>query len=115
VTIDKKQVDAWIPKAYQAIQGEHLLEADGKLKKAYRGQIAAFGAAVSMGSVSSAVAFFSEKGGSDVDRQRLMDAIACVLGKDKLSEYAQQPQAKREIVHAAIALKLAMNLYDWSD
>ena len=126
MTINKAKVDHWIPKAHGAVADDKLLNNNGKLDSGYRGQISAFGAAVSMGSVLSAVAFFSKKGSdkdhdsqrkeNDYDRSKLMRAIEIVLGldKDTLRLYAQeQDNAKQQILHAAIALKLAMNLYEW--
>jgi len=124
VTIDKKRVDALIPEAYKALADVEIAE-NGKLDKGYRGQIAAFGAAISMGSVLSAVSFFSKKANASdqkredegYDRSKLMRAIEILLKveKDKLFQHAQKPEAKDEILHAAIALKLAMNLYDWGE
>ena len=126
MTIDKARVDKLISEAPKALE-DAKIAIDGKLDKGYRGQISAFGAAISMGSVLSAVAFFN-KDGSDKDhddqrkesnysRSKLMRAIELLLKqkKNSLPEYTQQKEAKSEILHAAIALKLAMSLYDWGD
>jgi len=116
VIIDKKKVDDLIPKAYDALKDKDIaIAVEGKIKKAYRGQIAAFGAAMSMGSVISAVAFFNNDGSSECQRSQLMRAIERVLEikKDQPPFYASKPEAKSEILHAAIAIKLAMNLYEW--
>jgi len=116
VTIDKAKIDDLIPKAYEALQAVRIAQ-NGKLDSGYRGQIAAFGAAVSMGSVLSAIAFFSEQGSSEYGRDKLMKAIAQIIDgcRGTLYDYAAEKKdaAKREILHAAIALKLAMNLYEW--
>jgi CRISPR-associated protein Cmr5 len=107
--MNKETVDQWIPKAYEAIQAAEIPEADGKVKKGYRGQISAFGAAIKMGSVASAIAFFSKQGNSDYDRPKLLDAIAKTSGK------RIQDASAEEIENAAIAIKLALNLYDWPE
>ncbi len=53
------------------------------IDKNFRGQIAAFGAAVTMGSFKSAIAFFGEKGGSEVERQNLVRLMYYVTHKGK--------------------------------
>ena len=125
MTINKAKVDQWIPKARAAIADAKILNDNGKLDSGYRGQISAFGAAVSMGSVLSAVAFFSKKGSdkdhdsqrkeNDYDRSKLIDAVRKIIGcSESLDKFAQTDKdAKEQILHAAIALKLAMNLYEW--
>lgn len=123
--MNKKTVNDMIPYAYEALR-ESGIAKNGRIDKKYRGQISSFGAAITMGSLLSAVAFFSDKGSAEVDRQRLMDAILYVLkyqkkyGDDikKLYEYVNKQKdnssnykAKENIINAAISLKLAMNLY----
>lgn len=98
------------------------------IEKAFRRQISSFGAAVEMGSLLSAVAFFSSQGSSPTDRTKLMEAIYLLLtGNEKkdikenetLFRYvAQNPnnqQLKREVIDAAVAIKLAMNAYELRD
>ncbi len=100
------------------------------IEKAFRGQISSFGAAVKMGSLLSAVAFFSSKGGSQTDRPKLMEAIYLLLtGKDKkdivegetlfvhVAENQNQSaqQLKSDVINATIAIKLAMNAYEFRD
>ena len=98
------------------------------IEKAFRGQISSFGAAVEMGSLLSAVAFFSSQGSSPTDRTKLMEAIYLLLtGNEKkdikenetlLRYVAQNPnnqKLKREVIDAAVAIKLAMNAYELRD
>mgnify|MGYP000825741440 FL=1 len=98
------------------------------IEKAFRGQISSLGAAVEMGSLLSAVAFFSSQGSSPTDRTKLMEAIYLLLtGNEKkdikenetlLRYVAQNPnnqQLKREVIDAAVAIKLAMNAYELRD
>lgn len=95
------------------------------INRTYRGQISSFGAAVIMGSLLSAIAFFSDDGNSKVTRSCLMDAILLVIKKKNpdiivhktLYEYAKDKgdNCKEDIINAAIALKLAMNLYKFDD
>ena len=117
--MNKNQINSLIPFAYEALEKVGIAK-DGKINKTYRGQISTFGAAVSMGSLLPAIAFFSEKGSASTDREKLMEAIWNVLQNagfisgpcKSLMEYAQEAGDKKEcIINAAIALKLSMNLY----
>ena len=119
------QMDEKIAKAITVLKTAKIVEKkEGKFSvdHAFRGQIAAFGAAVTMGSLCSAVAFFSKKGSADVDRQHLMDAIYMMLtDKETVSEtenllyyvteHREEKRLKEEILMNAAALKLAMNAY----
>lgn len=67
--------------AYDVLKKSEIVE-NGKIKKTWRGQISTFGAAVTMGSLIPAVAFFSDQGGSSVKRQYIMDAILEILKRD---------------------------------
>ena len=120
--MNKNTVDQEIRLAYEALYDAEIVN-DGKIEKTYRGQISSFGAAITMGSLLSAIAFFSQDGGSDVSRSNLMKAILIVLKKKGLAEesvqtlfdYAKslgEERCKEEILNAAIALKLSMNLYE---
>lgn len=104
------------------------------IPRSFRSQISSFGAAVTTGSLTAAVAFFSEQGKSKTDRSLLMDALYVMLamdkdtlntatreqiseklGKSSLLNYViginNQSHVKQEILDNAAALKLAMNAY----
>lgn len=127
--MNKKVINEQMQIAYEALSEAKIANAEGQIEKTYRGQISSFGAAVTMGSLKPAIAFFSkdansgQKEGSDVQRSKLMEAVLIVLKKDEnikakeksLFEYVKNHKnedvAKENIINAAIALKLAMNLY----
>lgn len=106
--------------AYDVLKSSGIVE-NGKIKKTWRGQVSTFGAAVTMGSLIPAVAFFSDQGGASVKRQYILDAILEVMKKNNivpskyntLFEYVREKgdTCKEDVLNAAIALKLAMNLY----
>lgn len=128
--MNKRVVNEMIPYAYEALCKSGITE-NGCVDKKFRGQIASFGAAITMGSLLPAIAVFSDKGSAEVDRQKLMDAVLIVLKEEeicsreinKLFEYANssggdgkvqnegESKKKENIINASIALKLAMNLY----
>lgn len=93
------------------------------IEKTFRAQISSFGASVEMGSLLSAVAFFSSKGGSSTDRPRLMQAIYLLLDRDAkefddksllkyVIENSSDSSLKKKVIEAAVAVKLAMNAYE---
>lgn len=113
-----RRINGYLPKAIDAIKicgicDKKTLEID----KTFRGQISSFGAAVQMGSLQAAVAFFTKQGGSDTERQKLMDAIKMLVypeeNKKTLLELVicDHGGRKNEILDAAVAIKLAMNAY----
>lgn len=130
--MNKTTIDRTLSYAYQGIIDAKISK-DGKVNKSYRGQISTLGAAITMGSVKSAVCFFSEKANnnSDVDRSKLLDAIYYVLrnSEDTKEKYknvenlksyvlnadSDKEVLKEDIVNAAIAIKLAMNLFEWEE
>ena len=129
--------DEMIIKAIPILEKVGIVKEDEKknnqkyILKSFRSQISSFGAAVEMGSLLSAVAFFSKKGGSDTDRQLLMRAIYLLIINDTetkidvkseqselllfVIEHRNEPELKKNIIDAAVALKLAMNAYELRD
>ena len=128
--MNKIAIDRNLPYAYKAIIDAEISK-DGKVNKSYRGQISTLGAAITMGSIKSAICFFSEKANnnSDVDRSKLLKAISYVLknSEDTREQYKKVDDfkvyilnsdldieaLKEDIINAAIAIKLAMNLLEW--
>lgn len=129
--MNKKKIDELIPKAVEVLDKVEIVDSgeksrivvNGRIKKTFRGQISTFGAAITNGSLISAVAFFSEKGGATVDRRLLIKAIEQLIsetnGKNiNLFDYVKdkgkesERRTRENILNAAIAIKLAMNLYD---
>lgn len=135
--MNKKRVDTLLPQAYEILKNDCVgIASKGKINKAYRGQIASFGSAMMNGSLLSAVAFFSvpakKKG---ISREKLMKAIYCLIHQEKNEEELEKlmrgepfqalfeevkkakntHQIKEEVENCAIALKLAMNLYQLID
>lgn len=125
--MSKQRINDYLPFAYEALNKCGVAE-NNEINKTFRGQISTFGAAITMGSLLAAVAFFSEQGGATTERQKLMKSIHYVIfaseGKDvskcdnnslflyvKNIQRDQIDNLKEKILDASIALKLAMNLY----
>ncbi|MBS7007937.1 type III-B CRISPR module-associated protein Cmr5 [Anaerostipes sp.] len=138
--MNKRIIDQEISYAFDILDEAGIVKEDGGEKvilKGYKSQIAAFGASISMGSLISAVAFYNDKGNAAVDRTKLLKAIYKIINRQKDINDANQSlyayiknelqgcesaayhstyaRLKEEVINAAIALKLAMNLYPLKD
>ncbi len=119
--MNKNIINEEISLAYDAIREVGIANEKGEVQKTFRGQVTSFGASVLMGSLLSSIAFFSDDKKASVDRSLILKAIFYILEKQEkvgaeetdLFKYAQsnQKEKKEEILNAATALKLAMNLY----
>ena len=120
--MNKKLVDSLLPDAVQVLRDTEIAK-NGKIDKAFRGQISAFGATVSTGNLLAAAAFFNNQGGAKVKRDSLTNAINLLLERQKLAETGEtlfdtirqagsRRKIKEQVLAGAVALKLAMNLYD---
>lgn len=124
----KLQVEKEIGYAYDAIREAHIPDSHGKVEKAYRSQVSSFGAAIMTSGLRMAVCFYSEKGGAQIDRPKILKAILFVLQKSRTQKYMnykslndavadikgidEQIKVRNEIIDAATAIKLALNLYE---
>lgn len=122
--MNKNTVDSWLPVAYDAIQKcgiSEELKGVKCIQRTYRSQIASFGAAVTMGSLKSAIAFFSQQGKALAERPKLIQAMYYIISGDgKVYEMdhiflavcnADQLEMREKFINASIALKLAMNFF----
>lgn len=124
--MNKLLIETFIPIAYKALKNNEKICVDGKISSTLKGNIASFGAAIQMGSLLSAVAFFSKQGGAAEPRQELLHVILEILKehgdvpKDCMSLFdhicgmqgQEMVQMKKLVVCAAVAVKLAMNLFE---
>ena len=90
------------------------------VQRTYRSQISNFGAAVTMGSIKSAVAFFSQQGKAVADRPKLLQAMYFIISNgeiltpDEIFKWLcsqDQSEVREKFINASVALKLAMNFY----
>lgn len=129
--MNKKEINRLLPTAYDVLKRTGIADNKNQIVKTYRGYISTFGAAVSGGSLLAAIAFFTDQGDADCDRTKLMEALHQLVkperpnggGQDFFSFIRGQIQQggqinaqmeavwKENTINAAIALKLAMNLY----
>lgn len=120
--MNKQRVNNWIAPAADALVAVGIAK-DGKVSSRFRTQISSFGAAVTMGSLKAASAFFSDQGNSSVPRHLLLCAMFYVItGKElppkEIFSYIcdhDDIYTREMFTDAAIALKLAMSLYELSE
>ena len=120
-----KRINDYIPQAIGVLQDSGIAK-NGEIVKSYRSQISSFGAAVRMGTLASAVAFYSKaastgenaRGGEGgMDRTLLMRAIYMLIKpngtEDLLTAVVNNRPGfdKENVLDAAAALKLGMNAY----
>jgi len=124
--MNKKRINNYIPIAERAIIELKIADSNRKVSKNYRSHISSFGAAITLGSLKAATAFFLTQGDSDVERPVLLRAIYYIitdnhenLPKDKVTKIldfvcnTNDEIALREaFIDASIALKLALNAFD---
>jgi len=121
--MNKRVINNEIQIAYETLSEVGIVK-DNKVNKTFRGYVSTFGAAIVMGSLLPAIAFYNNKE-NDL-RKKMLDAILEVLKRDgkakeekTLFDYAkkrinagEEAACKEDIVNAAIAIKLAVNLYE---
>ena len=125
--MNKRIVNEYIPIAIEALNSNccHIREKDSNvIAGTYRSAISSFGAAITMGSFKSAVAFFCDNGSSTINRSELMRAIYFIVhGKEwktakeicteiiAITDESKLNEEKEAFINASIALKLAMNAF----
>lgn len=121
--MNKKRINDWLPKAKESLEKAGIVNG-GKIIDTFRSQISSFGAAVIMGSLPAAVAFFARQGESKVERPKLLKAMYYLITDkedadcDEILEYVcnnNRNDLKEMFTDASISLKLAMNFYEPSE
>jgi len=90
---------------------------EGKYDKEFKSYISSFGASVLQSGLKPTVAFYSEKGGANTDRQHLLVALMTMMSQNgKMYDYLlihdNLDHLEDEILNNAIALKLALRLFE---
>ncbi len=120
--MNKQRVNDWIAPAADALTITGIA-AEGAINSRFRTQISSFGAAVTMGSLKAAAAFFADQGSSSIPRQLLLSAMYYVITGENLEPKAvfsyicqhDDVYTRELFIDAAIALKLAMSLYELAE
>ena len=99
--MNKKRVNDWIAPACKALEDVGIA-VGGKIDPKFRGQISSFGAAVVMGSLRSAVAFFAQQGGAQVRRDLLLSAMYHIITGGQGSCVSVRTTAARPVKNSSM-------------
>ena len=110
----KRQIEAFIPKAMEAIEGHDIAE-EGTVPSQFNGYISSFGASLRMAGIVPTVLFFQNNGNAEKSREKVVDAIETILGEPLIVDNRPNPRLTRDAVEdAATALKLAVRTFKLS-
>lgn len=130
--MNNKRVNDWLLPAKKALVDTGIVK-NGTISNSMRGQISSFGAAVVMGNLPAAVAFFSKKKETSTkdessqkadaasERYKLIQAMYyCISGVKECDPGEiltfvcknNNSELKEKFIDASIAVKLAMNFYE---
>jgi len=102
-----REVEAYIPKALEAIESLSIANDKGEIAKQFNGYIASFGASMRQAGLLSTILFYSNaNSNAEKEREKVVKAIEKIISPATLT---QENRAKVE--NAAIALKLAVRTY----
>ena len=124
-----KTVNNYLKKADQAIKDTQIA-VNGKIPTAYKGAVSSFGASIVMSGLVPTIQFYlgnSER--KEADTMKILEAIARVVYTDgactaermkteimaNINNRVEMNKHKKKITDAAIALKIMMRSYQFSD
>ena len=106
----RKRIEAYIPKALEAIETLSISNKDGEVAKQFNGYISSFGASIRQAGLLATSLFCGEKGRAEEERQKVVQAIEEIIGKS-IQQNIEDKNLKSEVEDAAVALKLAIRTY----
>lgn len=123
-----KAAEKYFKKADEAIIALNFPDAQGIIDKEKKGYVSSFGASVIQSGLLPALAFSLRSDSDAQGRDKIIDAIAQILGKTdgktllieaiRLKQEKENTtafdQLKTQIINASIALKLMMRTYEFS-
>jgi CRISPR-associated protein Cmr5 len=102
-----RQVEAYIPKALEAIKSLNIANEKGEVAKQFNGYIASFGASIRQAGLLPTVLFYSNaNSNAEKEREKVVQAIEQIIAPAQLTQ-----ENRTKVEHAAIALKLAIRTY----
>ena len=106
-----RQVEAYIPKALEAIESLNIVNDNGEVAKQFNGYIASFGASMRQAGLLSTVLFYSNaNSNAEKEREKVVKAIEMIIGYELDNHIKKSTRA--DVENAAIALKLAIRTYN---
>jgi CRISPR-associated protein Cmr5 len=124
-----KSVNKYLEKADKAIKDSNIAEKN-KIPKAYKGAVSSFGASIIMSGLVPTIQFYmADSERRDSDSKKIVEAIARIIYSEsthfaeklkddvmsKINNRAELNSLKKKIIDAAIALKIMMRSYHFSE
>jgi CRISPR-associated protein Cmr5 len=109
----KKKIEAYIPKAIEAIKETEICNEEGIVPSQFNGYIASFGASIRQAGLAPTYLFYANaNSGSEEDRSKVIKAIEAILGQKLVTKDEQnRAVSRRDVEEAATALKLAVRTF----
>lgn len=107
--MSKREIEAYIPKAIEAIEDLKIAE-NGEVAKQFNGYIASFGASIRQAGLLATVLFY-ENGNAEKEREKVVQAIESIIGQRIVINNRVDRAIRTKVENAAIALKLAIRTY----
>jgi len=108
----RKRIEAYIPKALEAIETLSISSKDGRVAKQFNGYISSFGASIRQAGLLATVIFYANaNSNAEKEREKVVQAIEKIIGKS-IQQNIKDKNLKSEVEDAAVALKLAIRTYD---
>lgn len=106
----KKRIESYIPKALEAIEEFGIVD-NGEVPKQFNGYIASFGASVRSAGLHATTLFYSEQGGAEEERQKVVKAIKYIIGEKIIQNNSVSKETRAKVEDAAVALKLSVRTF----
>lgn len=131
--MNKRKIEKLIPIAIECIEKTNLIIVkENKIPKEFNGYISNFGASITQSGLMATVAFFETTDNkSNQNRGNLTKLILNVINKEKdknfeldekikllgyiIENKSKKNIVKEEVINAAIAVKLAMRVFEFTD
>ena len=108
----KRKIEAYIPRAIEAIESLEIANRDGEVAKQFNGYIASFGASVRQAGLLATVLFYeNENSNAEKGREKIVYAIEKMIGYRIVNDNQVDKGTRADVENAAIALKLAIRTY----
>lgn len=107
--MSKREIEAYIPKAIEAIEDLKIAE-NGEVAKQFNGYIASFGASIRQAGLLATVLFY-ENGNAEKEREKVVQAIESIIEQRIVIDNQVDKAIRTKVENAAIALKLAIRTY----
>jgi len=111
--MSKRKIEAYIPKAIEAIESLEIVNRDGEVAKQFNGYIASFGASIRQaGLLVTALFYANANSNAEKEREKVVKAIEMMIGHNIINHNNKIEKSTRtKVEDAAIALKLAIRTY----